>query len=204
MDSKKELGQRINAALAMRDKKQKELAHAIGVTDNTISYFCSGKRVPNLQQIIAISKELNVSTDYLLGLSAPDNVTTDEKLGLVSEYTGLGNVAVEKLREMKSMEDSRAWTNLLSCLISDSDFEYFLGLLEGYFAEEETVCVNLAMSAATISPKDISIFAASNSLRDILERIGEQFSHQGYLTTHERLRIYVEKIRGGANYNGQH
>lgn len=97
MDNKKEVGQRINAALAMRDKKQKELAHAIGVTDNTISYFCSGSRTPNLQQIIAIAKELNVSSDYLLGLSNTPSV--DEDMQVACKMTGLSEKAISRLRE---------------------------------------------------------------------------------------------------------
>ena len=100
MDNKELVAQRINTALAMRGKMQKELAHAIGVTDNTISYFCKGNRTPNLQQLVAIAKELDVSTDYLLGLADPDNSTNDEKLRMVSEYTGLSNDAVEVLNQI--------------------------------------------------------------------------------------------------------
>ena len=44
MDSKKQFGIRLNSALAKRNMKQKELAAALGVTDNTVSYFCSGSR----------------------------------------------------------------------------------------------------------------------------------------------------------------
>ena len=102
MDNKKLIGQRITTALAMRDKKQKELAAAIGVTDNTISYFCSGSRTPNLQQLIAIAKELDVSTDYLLGLADPDNFTADEKLSMISEYTGLNNQSIQELHDALS------------------------------------------------------------------------------------------------------
>ena len=39
MDNRKVIGQRINSALAAANIKQKELAAALGVTDNTISYF---------------------------------------------------------------------------------------------------------------------------------------------------------------------
>ena len=74
MDSKI-IGYRINAALASENKKQKELAKELGVTDNTISYFCSGKRTPNISQIVKIAKYLNVSADYLLGIE--DGTTHD-------------------------------------------------------------------------------------------------------------------------------
>lgn len=60
------IGEQINIALLKKNIKQKELAKAIGVTDNTISYFVSGSRTPNTEQIIEIAKFLGVSTDYLL------------------------------------------------------------------------------------------------------------------------------------------
>lgn len=95
MDIKKVIGSRINEALAFSNKKQKELAAHLGVPDNTISYFCSGKRVPNAEQIIKISKFLGVSSDFLLGLSG--NKTTEPKLKSACEYIGLRDDAVEML-----------------------------------------------------------------------------------------------------------
>lgn len=70
---RKQIGQRIYCALVSKNIKQYELAKAIGVTDNTISYFVSGKRTPNTEQIIKIAVFLNVSADYLLGLDAVNN-----------------------------------------------------------------------------------------------------------------------------------
>lgn len=68
-DTKKTIGSRINTALELRGMKQKELAKILGVTDNTVSYYVSGARTPNAEQIIAISTALGVSTDYILGVS---------------------------------------------------------------------------------------------------------------------------------------
>ena len=93
MDTKKMIGSRINSALAYSNKKQKELASYLGVPDNTISYFCSGKRVPNAEQIIKISEFLNVSSDYLLGLNKYP--TTDKDISFISEYTGLTKESID-------------------------------------------------------------------------------------------------------------
>lgn len=89
----KVIGTRINAALAQNNCKQKDLAAHLGVPDNTISYFCSGSRVPNAEQIIKISKYLNVSADYLLGIS--NEPTNDMKLQGVCAYTGLSENAIK-------------------------------------------------------------------------------------------------------------
>lgn len=99
MDNRTVIGSRINSALASSNKKQKELAAHLGVPDNTISYFCSGKRVPNAEQIIEISKFLDVSSDYLLGLT--ENATTDTDLKAVCDYTGLNDKAVTNLSAEK-------------------------------------------------------------------------------------------------------
>ncbi|WP_308618997.1 helix-turn-helix domain-containing protein [uncultured Eubacterium sp.] len=90
------IGKRINSALAEKDIKQKELAKKIGVNDNVISYWCSGSRTPNTQQIIQICNVLGVSADYLLGLT--DVATTDKDLQYICDYTGLDEKAIQKLR----------------------------------------------------------------------------------------------------------
>lgn len=48
---------------------QEELAKQINISPSAISLYESGEREPNLQTLVTIAKELNVTTDYLLGLS---------------------------------------------------------------------------------------------------------------------------------------
>lgn len=68
---KERIGQTIGTLLAEQNKKQKDLAKELGVTDNTISYIVAGKRAPNLAQITTIARFFNVSTDFLLGYNYP-------------------------------------------------------------------------------------------------------------------------------------
>lgn len=103
MDNKL-IGRRISEALVRADMLQKELAKAIGVTDNTISYFCSGTRTPNIPQIIDIARILEVSTDYLLGIS--DTATLDTTAQAVVAYTGLSEDNVSTLHKMKEQADA--------------------------------------------------------------------------------------------------
>jgi transcriptional regulator with XRE-family HTH domain len=106
MDNKKErskvsektmrtIGQRINAALAIKTTQQKELAEKLNITDNTVSFWCRGKRTPNSEQLIQIAKILGVSADFLLGLS--DAPTSDKDLQFISDFTGLSINAIKKL-----------------------------------------------------------------------------------------------------------
>lgn len=98
MDSKKMIGKRINSALAKANMKQKDLADILDVKANTISYFCSGTRAPNLEQLVSIAQALGVSTDYLLGL-VPE-ATSDMTAREVIEYTGLSEENVRTLHDM--------------------------------------------------------------------------------------------------------
>ncbi len=122
--TKKLIGQRINEALAQKGVKQKDLAKVLGVSDNTISYFCSGARVPNTEQLISISKALEVSTDYLLGLTP--NTTTDPDLKSICDYTGLNENSIEALQEVKHFvgiinpDNCTDYFNFLNYFISNS------------------------------------------------------------------------------------
>lgn len=72
--TRKIIGRRINELLAINDVKQKELAAYLSISDNIVSYFVKGTRVPNTEQIIKIANFFNVPTDYLLGLTDIGNV----------------------------------------------------------------------------------------------------------------------------------
>ena len=106
MDNKKIIGSRINSALAMNNTLQKELAKQLNVKDNIVSYWCKGDRTPNTTQIIQIANCLNVSTDYLLGLT--DVATNDKDLKFVCEYTGLDEKSVKYLNKVNA-EIIRNW-----------------------------------------------------------------------------------------------
>ena len=73
--SKSTVGERISSALAFSGKRQKDLAAVLGVTDNTVSYYVGGKRVPSTEQLAVIAKYLNVTSDFLIGIS---NVTATD------------------------------------------------------------------------------------------------------------------------------
>ena len=73
------IGQRINTLLSMHDKKQAELEKFLDVTANTVSFYCSGQRTPNTEQIFKISEFFGVTTDYLLGKSDVENAAKDKR-----------------------------------------------------------------------------------------------------------------------------
>ena len=61
--------ERFNELLSMSGKKQTEIADAIGVTKQCVSDYKKGKSVPSLETLYLLCEFLDVSADYLLGLS---------------------------------------------------------------------------------------------------------------------------------------
>jgi transcriptional regulator with XRE-family HTH domain len=96
-DIKKTIGNNINSLLATQGRKQKEPAKELGVTDNTISYFCAGKRSPNFAQLVRIADYFDVSVDTLLSRNRAQS--ENDMLALCCSYTGLSAKAVKNLSE---------------------------------------------------------------------------------------------------------
>lgn len=94
--TRKIIGCRINELLAINDVKQKELAAYLSISDNIVSYFVKGTRVPNTEQIIKIANFFNVSSDYLLGLTDA-KTTKDTDLRAIVDYTGLSEECIKEI-----------------------------------------------------------------------------------------------------------
>ena len=64
------IGQRIKSAIALRGRSQREVAEAIGLSANGLSRITRGvTEDPACSIILNLAQELNVTSDYLLGLS---------------------------------------------------------------------------------------------------------------------------------------
>lgn len=66
-------GKRLSDLLYQRNLTQKELAAMSNTTEATISRYLNWDRTPQVEIVISIAKALNVTTDYLLGIT--DNPT---------------------------------------------------------------------------------------------------------------------------------
>lgn len=166
-------------------------AKQIKIPEQTFRKYINGISDCSISNLTKIAKYYNVSTDYLLGLA--QEPTADKDLNAVCEYTGLTEKAILTLVALKEKSDSRAYIDLLSCIISNENFVYLLGLLEGYIVpSKESVSAKFSMSRADINYKDLCLFATNNAMRDILDDVSGEFT-QKYKTTDERLDILFEK-----------
>ena len=61
--------QRLQIAMYWKEWTGADLARRSGLPAATISRYICGQRLPNVARLIKLSKALDVSSDYLLGLS---------------------------------------------------------------------------------------------------------------------------------------
>lgn len=61
--------ERFNEIVKISGKKQTEIAQAVGVSKQCVSDYKSGKSAPSVETLFLLCRYLDVSADYLLGLS---------------------------------------------------------------------------------------------------------------------------------------
>ena len=86
-----------NLRSVMREKKitQQEIADVIGISRQAVSQYQDGSTLPNIETLCKIANFLNVSSDFLLGLT--DVKSQDMNVRTICEYTGLSEKALEVL-----------------------------------------------------------------------------------------------------------
>lgn len=76
------------------------LAEHLNFSESTIRNYENGVRLPDYDSLIKISELLNVSIDYLLGVT--DSFSPDENLKAIWKDTGLKNETLKSLRKNNS------------------------------------------------------------------------------------------------------
>ena len=84
---------RLNEELEARQISQKELSSISGVSTGAISKYTSGKGFISVEYLPIFAKILNVSTDYLLGVSNVKNYTNNE----LNKRFGLNDNSIKML-----------------------------------------------------------------------------------------------------------
>lgn len=85
--------QRLNELLEEKQISQDEFAKKVGIASGTLSNYCSGKVLIKSEFLPKIAKALNVSTDYLLGVSEVKKYSYNE----LNKRFGLNDNAIEVL-----------------------------------------------------------------------------------------------------------
>lgn len=80
------------------ERSNTDFADFLGLSRQTVGFYCNGDRLPDVITLIQIAEKCNVSTDYLLGLTNVQTPNTNVKT--ICEYTGLNESTIYKLNDM--------------------------------------------------------------------------------------------------------
>ena len=100
MDSNRMIGERIGKLITEKGITQQVLSDRIGVKRETVVQWLNGSRKIKAEHIIMLCKALDVSADYLLGLSEIESLDPDVKA--CYHYTGLSETALYTLHNYES------------------------------------------------------------------------------------------------------
>lgn len=92
------LGDKLRDLRNERNLSQAQLAKRIGVNSSTVALYETGDRLPSLLRLIALSRSLGVTTDYLLGVSRKKDCCLDVT-GLTLKQIESLEAVIENYRE---------------------------------------------------------------------------------------------------------
>lgn len=85
-------GQRLKSCLESRGISQSEFARQMLSNRSDISRYCTGKHLPQIEDLYKMSELLNVSIDYLLGKTEIESPNME--IRTICEHTGLPEEAI--------------------------------------------------------------------------------------------------------------
>lgn len=93
-----------------------EFAAFLGMSRQTVGFYCNGDRIPDAEGLKEIAVKCNVSADWLLGMS--DVRDTDVDIKQIHKYTGLSPNAIETLHDARCHFDKHV-TNIVADLVNE-------------------------------------------------------------------------------------
>lgn len=103
-EEKSVLAERMTELRKKHNFTQEDIAKYLDCNRATVANYENGKRQPDYNTLIKLSRKYSVSTDYLLGLT--DVTTTDKDLKFICDYTGLSEDLFEYLLNEKKIFDA--------------------------------------------------------------------------------------------------
>ena len=110
-----------------QDLSQEKLADEIGVSRSLVKAWENNERPVRSDHLVKLIEYFHVSADYLLGIVDEDNSTSDEKLRMVSEYTGLSNGAITSIQQLQ-----KSAAHDLSEMLCNKSFLAMITCLDDY------------------------------------------------------------------------
>lgn len=133
-------------------KKRQEVADNLGISRASLEYYEKDKRKPDIDVLLKLADYYNVSTDYLLGLTAAP--TTDKDVQYICDYTGLSENAVKELKADREMsaywnyDFEESFCDIASEFISSGTFDKIIGMVSDFvvYAQKQDECEKTLLS----------------------------------------------------------
>ena len=106
-----------------KEKSAKEICNQVGITTAALSQYLTGAREPGTKVLVALAKSLDVSTDYLLGLS-PAMQVSGEDSGIAKKY-GLRDSTLQLFTSLHSVEHTSVESEVEFQPIDTKYHDYF-------------------------------------------------------------------------------
>ncbi len=115
--------QRLNIELDKLKITQGEFCKKVDISTGALFNYKTGKRLPDIDNLIKLAEEFNCSTDYLLGLI--DIKSTNDDYQFIHKLTGLSDKAIEYLNncynETTNQEATSTSIKTINYLIENED-----------------------------------------------------------------------------------
>ncbi|MGN0546468.1 MAG: helix-turn-helix domain-containing protein [Acutalibacteraceae bacterium] len=98
------IGERLKECRKAKKENQEDIAKILNVQRQIISYYETGTRTPNIDDLAKLAEHFDTSVDYLIGLSK--SKSRNPKINAVCDYTGLSELSIEKIAEWKKQKFS--------------------------------------------------------------------------------------------------
>ena len=144
------IGQRIGFIREEKKFTQQSLADSLGVPRSNVRNWENDGRELKPEMIVSLAKVLDVSTDYLLGVS--DNPTRDESIDGACRCTGLSLGAVKRIQSLKE-NDGKA--DRVSSILEAEQFPRLIEYLDdaAFSCEQVQDAVNFLLELGEPLPE---------------------------------------------------
>ncbi len=120
---KNELGKKLLKLRKEKGLNQDDVAHAVGITRASLSYYEKGERSVDVEILFKLSVFYDVSIDYLFGLSGKTSPKRKHEYTLEMAYLGFSLVAIDEFWKNPD------FVNMMNEFIAHDEFNTFKQLI---------------------------------------------------------------------------
>lgn len=161
---------------------QETIGQALGKTRQAVAAYMSGTSSPDWETLAELSKLLNVSVDWLLGLR--EETPLDKKMNTACEVTGLSEIAIEKLQSFTGGGIYKERVSILEHLFTDL---LFWGMVKSFEEYSDALSMDFLLD-------EMKVDASDPAAEDFINmRTQNLINHKGILRQ-LKIQKHLEKI----------